>query len=345
MKKLILLSVLLFNQITGCSGEQTKEKVSVIKEVYQTLRNENDNIDSPAFWQGKNGENWLIATAKTANQLIIDDAATGINIKRFGSEGKELGSFLRPNGISVVDDYLFVVERDNHRVQVLSLPNLKPIGTFGDSLLIKPYGIFAAKNESGYSIFITDNYEYEKDKIPADSLLGKRVLKFSVMLNSEEILSSVFQKYIGDTKGKGVLRIVESVYGDPKNNVLLVAEEDTVNSSIKIYDMKGIFTGKTFGKEIFKGQVEGITLYEDENENGFWIITDQSYDENVFHIFDRKTFKHIGAFKGENTINTDGIWLTQKSFSNFKKGAFFAVNNDGNVSAFNLEEILEITQK
>jgi 3-phytase len=324
--------------ITACQSNENNT-TKIIKEVYQTDRNESDDVDSPAFWQGKNGENWLISTAKASHLLIVDDASTGKNIMRFGSQGNKIGEFQRPNGISVVDDYLFVVERDNRRVQVLSLPALKPIGTFGDFLLQKPYGIFISKNENSYSVFVTDNYEFEKDIVPEDSLLDKRVLHFTVIINDFNI-SSIFEKYIGDIKGKGILRIVESIYGDKYNSNLLIAEEDTLNSSVKVYNMKGIFTGKSFGENIFKGQVEGITLFEDGNEKGFWIITDQSYNNNAFHVFERKSFEHLGSIKGEKTNNTDGIWLTQRTFGNFSKGAFFAVHNDGNVSAFNLEEIL-----
>lgn len=338
MKKIVLLIPLVLIFI-ACNTNKDSIKIVSLNEVYQTVRNENDNVDSPCFWSGKEGEYWVISTAKSTHQLIIDDAVTGNNIKRFGKEGNSLGSFLRPNGIYAIDDFLFVVERDNHRVQVLTLPNLKPIGTFGDTLLIKPYGIYISKNVTTYSAFVTDNYQFENEKIPADSLLGKRVLQFTLMLNPE-VVSSIFERYIGDTTGNGVLRIVESICGDPKNNHLLIAEEDTTNSSVKVYDMSGNFNGLVFGNNIFKGQVEGISLFTSENNGGFWIITDQSYQQNFFHLFERTTFKYIGAFKGNKTRNTDGIWLTKKKFGNFNQGVFFAVNNDGNISAFDLEEIL-----
>ncbi|KAB2837362.1 MAG: hypothetical protein F9K45_12900 [Melioribacteraceae bacterium] len=63
--------------------------------------------------------------------------------------------------------------------------------------------------------------------------------------------------------------------------------------------------------------------------------------ENRFLIFDRITLNYIGAFKGVNTLNTDGIWLAQKPFGKFSRGAFYAVHNDGNVSAFDFGEIAD----
>lgn len=332
-----------FFVLFGKTRIDSTSTVQILNEKYQTERNENDNVDSPAFWKGKNGEAWLISTAKSTDLLIVDDAVSGKNIMRIGSKGTGLGKFKRPNGIAVIDSFLFVVERDNHRVQVLTLPSFRSIGTFGDSLLLKPYGIFVSKEETGYNVFITDNYEFAKDIIPPDSLLGKRVHKYFVNVSNNSLKVKLL-RYFGETKGTGVLRIVESIYGDTQKNIVLIAEEDTSRSEIKIYDMEGRFLDSTFGKGVFKGQIEGIALYE-ENDNGFWIITDQSHYENIFHIFERTTFRHLCAFKGAETTNTDGIWLTKQSFGNFVEGALFAVHNDGNVSAFDLAEIKKLTSK
>ena len=337
---LVTLTFSIFILFEAC-GDKTTSPV-IIKEVYQTLRNEDDNVDSPAFWEGIDGENCIISTAKSANVLIVDDAGTGKNIKRIGSKGETLGQLSRPNGISVADDFVFVVERDNHRVQVFNLPEFESLGTFGDSLLIKPYGIFVYKtNENNYSVFVTDNYENGNDIVPPDNELNKRVQKYLVNIKNAKMKVS-FEKYFGETSGNGILRIVESIYGDTANNVLLIAEEDTSRSSVKVYNLNGNYSGKDFGSDIFKGQVEGISLYDDGKGGGFWIITDQSKKHNLFNIFDRKTFKYLASFMGPNTFNTDGIWITNKSFGNFSKGAFFAVNNDGNVSAFDLKEIINL---
>jgi len=344
MKNIIVL-IFFVIIIYGCNPK-IEEQIIVVKtinEKYQTERNENDNVDSPTFWKGADGKAFLISTAKTTDLLVVDDASTGKNLKRVGSSGADLGKFKRPNGIAVVDDFLFVVERDNHRVQVLTLPEFKSIGTFGDSLLKKPYGIYVNKKKTDYAVYITDNYEFEKDIVPTDSLLGKRVQKYLVKISGNK-LAAIFENFIGETNGNGVIRIVESIFGDNENNVLLIAEEDTTRSEVKVYNLNGNYQNKSFGKGIFNGQIEGISLFKEGN-GGFWIITDQSYHENIFHMFERKTFSHIGAFKGPKTTNTDGIWLTQETFENFIEGAFFAVHNDGNVSAFDLSEIKKIVKK
>ena len=80
-------------------------------------------------------------------------------------------------------------------------------------------------------------------------------------------------------------------------------------------------------------------MYKKSKTDGYLISTDQSYKENLFHIFDRKTLNHLGTFQGPKTKNTDGITITSKSFKNFPQGAFYAVNDDSNVAAFNWQII------
>jgi len=320
------------------SNNITKTTIE-IPEVYQTVRDEPANIDSPTFWNGSDGQFWVIATAKTANALYVEDAVTGEHLKKVGNEGQ----FSRPNGVFVIDDYIFVVERDNHRVQVLTLPEFKTVAFFGENRLIKPYGIYINTiSDSVYHVYITDNYETEDEQIPPIPELNRRIHIYEVQ-HINTTLNVQFIKSFGDTTDTGAIRITESIWGDPENNQLLIAEEDTSHSAAKVYDLQGNFLNINVGENIFQNQVEGITLYQSEYGGGFWIITDQSHTENRFHIFARKTFEYWGSFYGPNTTNTDGVWLTKTKFGGFEKGAFFAIHNDGNVSAFDLAEILKIS--
>ncbi len=338
MKKIIFLISLILVTLK-CSS--TINPV-IIKEDIQTIRDTTDNIDSPAFWSGKNGEKWIISTAKSSDCLIIDDAETGKNINRIGSKGNKLGQMDRPNGIYVIDSLAFIVERNNHRVQIFQLPEFKSIGTLGDSLLKKPYGIFVYKtNHSSYRSYITDNYNFDDKKIPPRNLLSKRVHIYTVTIVNNN-LKWKFEKAFGDTSEKGALHIVESIHGDVENNLLFIAEEDTSQSSIKVYDLEGNFTGNVIGNDLFDGQIEGIFLIKCNDHTGKWIITNQSKKNNKFLIFDRTNFNYIGSFIGSNTRNTDGIWYTATPFGKFSKGAFFAVNDDGNVSVFNWKTIAQL---
>jgi 3-phytase len=334
--------------VAGCKPadtpppDATQAAPTRLAEVWQTTRDTLDNIDSPAVWHGPDGQHWLLSTAKTTDVLVVNDAATGQELRRVGGTGTKPGQLDRPNGILVVDDLAIVVERDNHRVQVFRLPEFTPLGTFGDALLRKPYGIAAyhAGEPGGYVVYVTDNYEMADESIPPDSLLGERVRQFHLAVTDRSITAEPRLAF-GDTSGPGVLKVVESIAADAPNNRLLIAEELETASHIKVYTLDGKFTGQIVGESLFPHQAEGIILYACGDTSGYWVATDQDLATNTFHVFDRQTLSHLGSFQGEQTLNTDGIALTQRGFADFPSGAFYAVHNDGNVAAFSWVQIAD----
>ena len=313
-----------------------------LTEAWQTVRDTLDNIDSPAVWHGPNEQHWLLSTAKTTDVLVVNDAATGRELRRVGGSGTGPGKMDRPNGIIVIDDLAMVVERDNHRVQVFALPAFTPLGTFGGDLLKKPYGlaVYPAAEPGAYMVYVTDNYEMADESVPPDSLLGERVRQFRVAIASGGLRAESVAAF-GATSGPGVLKVVESIAADVPNNRLLIAEELETGSHIKVYTLDGRFTGKTIDSGLFPHQAEGIILYSCGDTSGYWVATDQDLTVNTFHVFDRQTLAHLGSFQGAATLNTDGIALTQRGFGDFPSGAFYAVHNDGNVAAFSWAAIAD----
>ncbi len=311
-------------------------------EAWQTERDTLDNLDSPAVWHGPEGRHWLLSTAKTTDVLVVNDAATGKELRRVGGPGTALGKLERPNGIFVIDDLAMVVERDNHRVQVFRMPAFTPVGMFGASVLKKPYGIAAhpGAEARSYVVYVTDNYEMADESVPPDSMLGQRVRKFHVVVGSTMLKAEAMEAF-GDTVGPGVLKVVESIAVDVPNNRLLIAEELETASHIKVYTLDGKFTGQIIGADRFPNQAEGIILYACGDTAGYWLATDQGMTSNTFHLFDRRSLAHIGSFQGQATLNTDGIALTQRGFGSFPNGVFYAVHNDGNVAAFSWAAIAD----
>lgn len=329
---------------TKSAAQTTKEndnKAHIIKETFVTKWNETDNIDSPAFWLSEDGSiAWIIATSKSRDNLYVYDATTGDFIKTVGKYGSAKGEFARPNGIWVEKDYLFVVERDNRRVQIMQLPSFKTIGMFGENDLTLPYGISLHKSGDKYIVYITDDYKNEKDETPEISKLNNRIAMYELTETKNSFDAKLIKKF-GDTTKAGALLVVESIYADPENGNLLISEEDSV-TYIKVYDLDGDYKKLDLGKDVFKYQAEGIALYDKGNGEGYWITTDQEDFNNTFHIFDRKSLKHICSFKLKTTANTDGIWLTRCSYKGFPNGAFFAVHDDGGVSAVDWKLIQNI---
>ncbi|QXD24057.1 hypothetical protein F7C95_19460 [Opitutia bacterium ISCC 51] len=343
MKSKVASALIFIAAFSGCVHVAPPGTVT-LKEAFFTERDEANNVDSLASWHGPNGEHWLIVTAKEGHALLIYDAFDGSFIKRVGELGPELGQFNRPNGISVVGDKVFVVERDNQRVQVLTLPDFFQLGSFGMDQLLHPYGLFVwPKNEHEMTVYATDNYETEREEKPPLSELNRRVHVYDVTTIEVDSVEAEWLNAFGDTSGPGILNIVESIFGDPAFNHLMVGDEEisSEGQAIKVYSPDGGFTGQILGRGTFINQPEGIALWKTGPKSGYWFFTDQGKRLNLYHVFDRASLEHVGTFQGEVTMNTDGVWLDPTPSERFPGGMFYAIHDDGNASAFSLEDVAE----
>lgn len=330
---------------TAHAGPATPDDrdIPVIQEAFLTPMTPEDNIDSPASWTAPDGQTWLLATAKATDKLMIYDGQTGQPLRSFGATGKGQGQFERPNGIAVIDGLAFVVERDNHRVQVLGLPDFEHVLTFGAEQLRKPYGLWVNRVEGGYEVYVTDAYMAGEDAqgediLPALQELDKRVWRYQVSRGGDRLTARALGSF-GDATPEGALRVVESIWGDPANDRLLIAEEDeTYANELKVYDLAGKFSGRTIGRDVFKAQSEGIML-KTCGDGGWWLTTEQGKGRTVFHLFDRVTLEHAGAVAGARVANTDGIWLDAAASARFPQGALYAVHDDQGVVAFDWRDI------
>jgi 3-phytase len=247
----------------------------------------------------------------------------------------------RPNGIAVIDDLALVVERDNHRVQLFQLPSLKPLLVFGADDLKQPYGLWVRPQKDSYEVIVSDNYmsPQNEDLPPPLAELGQRFKRYQLKRVPAGWQAKLMGSF-GETTEAGAIRIAESVFGDVENDRLLLAEEDVATGTrLREYDLEGRYRGRDIGADLFKAQAEGMALMRCEGGAGFWIATDQFKDRSLFHIFDRKTLNHLGAFAGEKTANTDGVWLDQTADARFPQGVFYAVDDDQAVAAFDWRDI------
>lgn len=313
-----------------------------VTEAYLTVPRPADEIDSVATWTAPGGETWLLATAKETHQVAVYDADTGAYRLSFGGPGKGPGQFNRPNGIATFGDLLFVVERDNHRVQVLRLPDFSPVAMIGADVLRSPYGLWLHEIAPGrLEMLVTDSFmaDYRIQKLPPMDELDERVKRFELTLAGDGV-EAAFAGQFGDTTEEGALRMVESIAGDPAHDRLLIAEEDTrVGTTLRVYDMAGRYTGRNLPRERFKAQAEGVALWACADGSGYWITTDQNSDLTVFHVFDRRELGYLGSFTGDKVALTDGIWLHAAGTRAFPYGALFAAHDDQGVGAFDWRAI------
>jgi 3-phytase len=305
--------------------------VRTIPEVFRTQDWPGSDVDSVALWRNPKGGALLFVTAKQANVVYACDGLTGKLVATIGKRGRGLGEFNRPNGVAVIDDYLIVTERDNHRVQVFDLPSLKPVLFFGQDVLLLPYGLTVFRSGGGYELYVTDDYQVGNP--------SRRVKHFR-LVKSESVLDAKLINVFGDARGPGVLQKVESILADPTRDRLYIGDE--VTRDVKIYNLAGQFTGSTLGKGLIRYDPEGLALFEDRlvPSKGWLVVTDQGPRQTVLNLFARDDGRFIGAVMGQPALaNTDGITLSPGDLGPFQRGALYCVHNDIRVQAYSWADV------
>lgn len=286
-----------------------------------------------------------VATAKASDQLVVYDGDSGQRLRTVAGPGAELGQLSRPNGIATIDDrFAFVVERDNHRVQMFSLPDFTPLLAFGQEQLQQPYGLWVRPLDDGYEVLVSDAYMAGEDAqgddiVPPLEQLDRRFQRYQVRQAADQ-WSATASGAFGDTSAAGAIRVPESLFGDVDNNRLLVAEEDVpTGTRLREYDLQGKYLGRDVGTGNYVAQAEGIALLRCADGSGWWLASDQFADRTVFHLFERRSLEHVGSFAGEATGLTDGVWLDPRGDARFPQGAFYASHLDQGVAAFDWRDI------
>lgn len=328
-------------------GEAARPATSAasVPERYVSPEFAGEELDSLATWTSPDGHTWVIASGKSSNRLSVFDADTGERLRTFGGPGKGVGQFDRPNGLAVSGNLLFVVERDNHRVQAMTLPDFAPAGMFGMDLLRSPYGIWLNQTGPGeLDAYVTDSFMYGEgfDVVPPLTELSQRVRRFKLRIGGAHV-EAVANGSFGDTSEAGALHMVESLAGDPVHDRLLIADEATAprsrHSNLREYTLAGRYTGRSLPEGSFDAEAEGVALWSCADGSGYWIAVDQLTPLTRFHLFDRKTLRLRATWQGAVTANTDGIALHLAPTPAFPAGALFAVHQDKSVVAFDLREV------
>ena len=108
-----------------------------------------------------------------SDQINYSERVTAV--RRIGREGTGEGEFKYPLSMHITDnDYLYVVERENKRVQVLDPESGTFLSQFGSSSLVEPNGVYAndlfcyVTDNSLHTLlqFSVENYELVKKSSP-----------------------------------------------------------------------------------------------------------------------------------------------------------------------------------
>ncbi len=286
-------------------------------------------MDSIAIYVAENPNQSLIfATDKDDNFVEVHNPVTNTFLGKIGGTGAGPGQLQYPNGVGVAygvltgsgrKDLLFVVERDNHRVSIFSLPERKFITHFGVGDLVEPYGVAFYWNGSELQAWIT-----ETDATP-DRVFVYRIVPDGAGLKG--ILNYSFA-----TAGR-----LESIAIDAAAKRALICDE-IIERDVMVYDLLGNLITR-FGKGLFANQPEGVAVYDLGNGEGYIIVSDQNVEPFAeYEVFDRKTYRALGHFSGA-TKTTDGIALTQAALPNLPQGSFYAMHSDDVVHIYNWADI------
>ena len=303
-------------------------------------------VDSITTWLSPEGDTRVIASAKDIGQLFVYDGLSGALLQRIGAPGE----LAYPNGVATFGDALLVVERDRGVVQVLSLPEFEPLGSFGEGRLRAPYGLWLHETAPGeVEVYVTDSYQDAGPEpghlqVPALERLDQRIKRFRVRLDEFPVRAWLLDSFGGTTEDSA-LRYVESIAGDVAFDRLIIAEEhpDFSRNGALVYSIEGRHQGETLGAGLFQGDPEGIALYECPSGNGYWIATDQGDGDlmNRFHVFDRATLAYLGSVGHPELRNTDGIALHPVASERFPYGVLYAVHDDRAIAALDWRDIAD----
>lgn len=317
---------------------------TVIAEAWISPDVPGEELDSLATWTGGDGRTLVFATGKSSHRLTVFDADDGARLRSAGSLGQGPGEFKRPNGLAVFGDLLFVVERDNRRVQVLRLPALAPVASFGADELRSPYGIWLHETAPGeLEAYVTDSFMHGEryDVVPPLPELDQRVRRYRLQLVDDGVQARYLGAF-GDTSEAGALRMVESIAGDPAHDRLLIADEHRgTRSNLREYTLGGRFAGRSLPEGTFDGEAEGVVLWSCGVDGGYWVAVDQQAPLTRFHLFDRGDLSPAGSFSGNTVARTDGIALHAAGSARFPGGALYAVHEDRAVAAFDLRDLVQ----
>ena len=91
----------------------------------KTVCNKNDKFDSITSWN-----NLILVSNKNKHTILCYEKNSGKLVHTIGSKGFDYDKFNKPSGLKVINDYLFIVEKDNKRCQIVNMKNKEAISYF-----------------------------------------------------------------------------------------------------------------------------------------------------------------------------------------------------------------------
>ena len=185
---------------------------------------------------------------------------------------------------------------------------------FGANDLKQPYGLWVRAQKDSYEVIVSDNYmsggRSNEDMLPPLAELGERVQALPAAPRAGRLAGAAdghLRRYHAKPARSASPNRCSATSDHDR---LLIAEEDVATGTrLREYGLDGKYRGRDIGAGPVQGAGRRHGADALPDGSGYWIATDQFKDRSLFHVFDRVTLKHLGAFAGNKTANTDGVWL------------------------------------
>jgi sugar lactone lactonase YvrE len=250
-----------------------------------------DPYIEPYFVYVDNTSNRAYISDGHRHKIIIVNATTGEFIHEFGELGDLLGEFQGPRGIAIDNNYIYVADNYNARIQKFDKNGnfIMSFGAFGsgNNAFKQPRGIVLYDNK----LYIADT---DNNRIKITDIDGNYIGSISsttpyqiALDNNGFIYAAEFSinrvaKY--DTNGVNIMNIdglnqPKGVY--VKDNVIYIS--DSGNNKIKTYDMSGNLLSSFGSRGIGPGQFINIRGIFVDNNGRIWVADGDANRVQVFN--------------------------------------------------------------
>jgi 3-phytase len=336
---------------SSCSNKLAPVRKDAVKPAVETQALPHDT-DDPAIW--------INPSDATKSIIIGTDKDTDGGLYAFDLNGKIIGKsevLKRPNNVDIaygllIDgkkvDIAVTTERENNKIRIFSLPDLKPldnggIPVFEGELERDPMGIALYTRNSDNAIFSivgrksgpseTYLWQYQLTDAGNGTVAANLVRKFGKYSGKKEIEAIAVDNEFGVV-----------YYCDEQFGIRKYKADPALNDNLEM---------ALFGQKDFKADNEGIAIYKKSATTGYILVSNQQ--ANTFMVYPRE-----GANDNANqypllaeiptsTIECDGADVTTINLGGlFQKGMFVAMSNGMTFHFYNWEDFqkrIELAKK
>ncbi len=302
----------------------------------------NHDTDDPAIWHHPTdySKSLIVGTDKdTEGGLFVYDLNGKIvnkvlNLKRPNNVDIQYGLPFKGGKV----DIAVITERELNRIMIYSLPDMTEIGSipvFEGEAQNAPMGIALYKNPSNGEIHAIVGRK--------EGPSGTYLWQYKLAENNGRVEGEVVRKF-GEYSNK---KEIEAIVVDHELGYIYYSDEQFGIHKYYADPAKGNEELALFGQNDFKEDMEGISIYDTGNGNGYILISNQQ--ANTFNVYRREGDSgnpHLHTKIAEIPTSTkfsDGSEVTSKNMGiRFPKGVFVAMSEGKTFHYYDWREFQKI---